>query len=128
MMKWNSRLTAQMIGGALVGYAFYLIGGAAGVVTYCPHGGVYDQWWKVCMWGVAAYAVGVAVGVYLFGRLFKVRGSLGLTSLGSALGGAGVLAFLFSPAQVASCLLASFLAPLLATIGFHLRRLNVVQT
>lgn len=121
-MKGNSMLAAQLVGGALTGYVFYLIGGAIGVVVSCPHGGIYESWWKVCIWGLTAFLIGVSTGVYLFGKVFKQEGSLGFTILGSVLGGAAVYAFLVSPERFAACALVSLLSPLLATLGFHLRR------
>jgi len=125
-MKWNANFSAQVVVGALVGYVFYLIGGVAGVLVHCPRGGLYEEWGKVCVWGVVAYVIGVSVGVYLIGRALRQHGSLTLTVLGSILGGAAVMAFLLSPARVAACLLTSILSPVLATIGYHLRAATAV--
>lgn len=125
-MKWNANFSAQVVVGALVGYVFYLIGGVAGVLVHCPRGGLYEEWGKVCVWGVVAYVIGVSVGVYLIGSALRQHGSLTLTVLGSILGGAAVMAFLLSPARVAACLLTSILSPVLATIGYHLRAATAV--
>jgi hypothetical protein len=126
-MKWNPILVGQVVGGSVIGYFFFLIGGATGVVVSCPHGGFYEEWWRICIWGLAAYLFGVSLGVFLLGRLFRQEGSFGLTSLGSVLGGVGVYYFLLSPEQFAACVLVSLLAPLFATIGYHLRATGVVS-
>ena len=79
----------------------------------------------MCVWGVIAYVIGVSIGIYLVGRALQQHGSLTLTIFGSILG-AAVMAFLLSPARVAACLLTSILAPVLATMGYHLRAQGAV--
>lgn len=120
-MNWNSKMTAQAVGGAALGYLLFLVGGATGVAIHCPRGEVNEAWSKVCIWALVPYVIGVALGVYLVGKLLKQKGSLRLTLLGSIVGGFGVYLALLASQQGALCLLISILPPVFSTLGCHLR-------